>query len=149
MPTAASRVIPEVTLTRTSESHNGTWGKLVCKEADLDLHTLERMWVGNKNSVSCIPAGRYLVQATQSPRFGRIMYLVQAVAGRSGIRFHSANWPEQLEGCIALGTATTLTAKGKMLLNSRIAVTRLETQLGFRDFYLTVIAAPKQEQLKF
>lgn len=144
MKDAASRFIPEVTLTRLEESHNGTWGKLVCKEADLDLHTLERMWVGNKKGVSCIPAGRYLVQATQSYKFRRIMYLVQGVEGRSGIRIHSANWPEELQGCIALGTITTIAAKGKMLLNSRIAVTRLETNLGFRDFYLTVSAAPNK-----
>lgn len=145
MATAATnKVLPEVLLSRASESHNGTWGKLTCKEVSIDLHCMERLWLGNAKGASCIPAGRYLVQATQSYKFRRIMYLVQSVPSRSGIRIHSANWPEELQGCVALGTSTTLTAKGKMLLNSRAAVKKFETALGFKDFYLTVVDVPKQ-----
>ena len=132
-----------VTIQRTGEEDAGMWGKLLCKEAGLELLTLERPWLGNQNNISCIPAGTYNVLATQSVRFGRLMYLVKDVPDRAGIRIHPANLPSELQGCIALGTDIGRTAaKGKMLLNSRAAVGRLESLLGLRPFTL-VILAPK------
>ncbi len=138
-----TRSQPVVTIQRTGEEDAGMWGKLSCKEAGLTLLTLERPWLDNENKVSCIPAGTYNVRATQSARFGRLMYLVEAVPERSGIRIHPANFPSELQGCIALGTSIGRTAaKGKMLLNSRVAVGRLESLLGMKPFTL-VILPPK------
>lgn len=70
-----------------------------------DIHfgfTLERPWLGNANKISCIPAGTYQVDFTRSPRFKRIMLEVLNVKDRDGIRLHSANVVEELEGCIAV-----------------------------------------------
>lgn len=57
---------------------------------------------------SCIPAGRYLCELVNSPRFGRV-YGVRNVPGRSHVLIHAANlagdveagWDTQLHGCIA------------------------------------------------
>lgn len=134
--------LPEVSLERKSAEFGGTWGLLSYPPADLTLHTVERLWVDNKRSISCIPCGRYLVRATYSPRFGRKMYLLLDVPKRDGIRIHPANWPMQLNGCIALGTAVARKIDGKMLLNSRVAVSRLERTLGLQPFYLTITGEP-------
>lgn len=131
--------IAELTLTRVCGSHGGTWGVLTHPPSNLMLHTMERAWIDNKRSISCIPCGRYLVRATYSPRFGRKMYLVTCVPNRDGIRIHPANLPVQLNGCIALGTAEARYPSTRKLLNSKVAVSRLERMLGFADFYLTIV----------
>jgi hypothetical protein len=134
--------IPEVSLERRSAELGGTWGILSYPPANLTLHTVERLWVDNKRGISCVPCGRYLVRATYSPRFGRKMYLLLDVPHRDGIRIHPANWPRQLNGCIALGTAVARKVDCKMLLNSRVAVSRLERTLGLQPFYLTITGEP-------
>lgn len=73
--------------------------------------TLERGWLNNAPSISCIPSGRYQVQWTRSNRLSKLKgedvftYEILNVPGRSGIRMHSANYYYHLEGCIALGSA--------------------------------------------
>ncbi len=49
-----------------------------------------------------IPTGTYKIELTFSPHFHRLMPLLDC-AGRTGIRIHPANYPKQLEGCIAVG----------------------------------------------
>ena len=56
-------------------------------------YTLER--VGYQ-----IPALCYHVAVTQSPRFKRLLPIVQNVPQRSGIRFHRGTKPEHSTGCI-------------------------------------------------
>ena len=56
-------------------------------------YTLER--VGYQ-----IPALCYHVAVTQSPRFKRLLPIVQNVPQRSGIRFHRGSKPEHSTGCI-------------------------------------------------
>lgn len=133
-----SSQLPEVTLTRMSGSHGGTWGVLTYPPANLRLHTMECAWKDNKIGVSCIPCGRYKVVATHSNRFGRRMYLVLGTSPREGIRIHSANLPSQLQGCIALGTAEARYPSTRKLLNSRVAVGRLEALFAMKPFYLTI-----------
>lgn len=57
----------------------------------------------NKVNVSGIPIGLFEMEYTYSPRFKRMLWLVH-VPGRSGIRFHIANYVYQLNGCVAPGT---------------------------------------------
>lgn len=66
--------------------------------------TLERPWLDNENNVSCIPAGSYEIEFTRSSRFKRIMLEVLNVKDRAGIRIHSANFVQELEGCIAVAS---------------------------------------------
>ena len=47
-----------------------------------------------------IPAICYPIRVTQSPRFKRLLPIVQNVPQRSGIRFHRGSKPEHSTGCI-------------------------------------------------
>ena len=47
-----------------------------------------------------IPALCYHIAVTQSPKFKRLLPLVQNVPGRQGIRFHRGTKPEHSTGCI-------------------------------------------------
>lgn len=49
-----------------------------------------------------IPAGLYIITMTYSPKFGRIMPLIN-VPKREGIRFHSGQTYKDSEGCVLLG----------------------------------------------
>ena len=55
--------------------------------------TLERVGVQ-------IPALWYTVAVTMSPRFKRLLPIVERVPGRTGIRFHVGTKPSHSAGCI-------------------------------------------------
>ena len=65
--------------------------------------SLERGWINNQNSVSCIPEGVYNLVLEYSPRFKKDLWEIKGVPGRSECKFHTANYWWQLNGCIALG----------------------------------------------
>ena len=57
------------------------------------------------NESCCIPEGEYEVEYTLSPRLKRMTFEVLNIPGGwQGIRFHSANWVNELLGCIAPAT---------------------------------------------
>ena len=62
--------------------------------------TLERVGVQ-------IPALCYTVAVTQSPRFKRLLPIVERVPGRTGIRFHVGTKPSHSAGCILLPDKAT------------------------------------------
>ena len=66
-----------------------------------------------ENADYIIPNGTYEVRVTYSPRFKRMLPLVEQVPGRSGIRFHRGTRPEHSKGCILVSAAKEqeLTAK--------------------------------------
>ena len=72
-----------------------------------------------ENDEKKIESGRYKVTITQSKRFSRPLPLINDVKGRSGIRIHPANYPHQLEGCLAPGLVIALGDAG--VLESRTA----------------------------
>ena len=98
-----------VKITRFQTNDKSTYGDLEVINGEgkvvFKCKTLERGWLNNKPSVSCIPAGIYEVVKTYSNRFDRMLYLVKNVPKRAGIRLHSANYSKQLNGCIAFGSA--------------------------------------------
>lgn len=55
-----------------------------------------------ENAEYIIPCGKYELKMTWSPRFRKIMPLVDGVKGRSGIRIHSGTIPEHSKGCILM-----------------------------------------------
>ena len=71
-----------------SLSSGAAYGRFFC-------NTLER--VGYQ-----IPAICYPVRVTQSPRFKRLLPIVQNVPQRSGIRFHRGTKPQHSTGCILI-----------------------------------------------
>ncbi len=52
---------------------------------------------------TAIPAGRYKVAITFSPKFGKMMIAILDVPGFTGIRIHSGNDAEDTLGCVLVG----------------------------------------------
>lgn len=92
-----------ISVVRQSKSKDGIFGLLTILDNSFKCVTLENL---DKE----IPVGVYNVDFTYSPHFGKRMPHIivpvrdEAAGGDAGIRFHPANWPSQLEGCIALGS---------------------------------------------
>lgn len=61
-----------------------------------ECYTLERPDVQ-------IPLGEYTIEMTYSPRFKRLLPLLEEVPDRTNIRIHAGNWPRDTEGCILVG----------------------------------------------
>ena len=78
-------------LIRANKDGKAVRGRL-CFEGQ-EIATLE-------NADYIIPVGIYEVRVTWSPRFKRMLPLVEQVPGRSGIRFHRGTKPEHSRGCI-------------------------------------------------
>lgn len=88
----------------------GTFGYLTLG-AD-KLFTAEQRWNNNIPHKSCVPTGMYELVPYQSPRYGSTYALrnhaldvgvFEGEAKRFACILHAANWPSELEGCIAPG----------------------------------------------
>ncbi len=65
--------------------------------------SLERGWQDNQPNVSSVPIGEYLCVYEYSPAFERNLWELKDVPNRSECKFHTSNYWNQLNGCIALG----------------------------------------------
>jgi len=70
---------------------------------------------------TAIPYGVYKVSITYSPKFKKMMPLIENVKGFSGIRIHSGNTAKDSLGCIIVGENKV---KGKVI-NSRTTYAKL------------------------
>ena len=134
----------EITLTRdkSKSDKNGTYGKI--EAGTFKSATME-------NTGKLIPAGKYRCTLGLSPRFyeahadygfGRgMVYGVLHVPNRTHILIHPANWPSQLQGCIALGSAVASVEGYTGLLSSRAAVKAFMEAMKGEDFILNIIEA--------
>ena len=57
---------------------------------------------------TAIPVGIYTVLLTYSPKYQKIMPLINNVKGYSGIRIHSGNSSKDTEGCLLVGKNTVV-----------------------------------------
>ena len=73
-------------------------GKAVRGTITGTTHTLPTL----ENAEFIIPCGKYELKMTWSPRFRKMMPLVDGVKGRSGIRIHTGSIPEHSKGCILM-----------------------------------------------
>ena len=79
---------------------SGTNGALFVNEK-LVCFTIELPWKDNERRMSCIPEGRYRIEARISKKFGTHLYVAD-VLQRSLILIHPANNAlNELAGCIA------------------------------------------------
>ena len=83
-----------IQLIRNEPKANALTGRLVINGRYF-CNTLER--VGYQ-----IPALSYHIAVTQSPKFKRLLPIVQNVPQRSGIRFHRGTKPTHSTGCILI-----------------------------------------------
>lgn len=112
----------------------GTFGKFYASDGEFICYTLERQWQNNEPFRSCIPEGRYLLTDYDSPKYGQRFALaggsVSIYQGdenkRFGILIHAANFPSQLQGCIAPGNTLTTIDGQWAVASSRAALDRLE-----------------------
>ena len=93
-----------IRLIRNEAKGNAITGRLVI-DGRWFCNTLERKGVE-------IPALCYHVCVTQSPRFKRLLPIVQNVPQRSGIRIHRGSKPEHSSGCVLVVVDNTLRGKG-------------------------------------
>lgn len=108
-------------LIREQKRTNQTFGVLFFDNF-FECFTLE-------NSHRIIPAGTYEISLYNSPRFKRIVPLLQKVPNRSMIEMHIANYYHQLEGCIGLGKQFN----NEMLINSTAAFQGLMNKISMND----------------
>lgn len=90
-------------LIRQAPVGNAVLGKLykVVRGQELFLcNTLE-------NADYIIPAAKYTMVVTESPKFKRFMPLICQVPGRIGIRIHRGSRPEHSKGCILVRDSDT------------------------------------------
>jgi hypothetical protein len=88
-----------------------------------------------RNSV-IIPEGVYIAQLELSPHFGFATPHLQ-VPGRTYIEIHPANYPTQLEGCIAVGEQID----GDALDNSDSAFSSFVKLLPQNEPFLVVVSS--------
>ena len=84
-----------ITLTRNAIDGKAVNGTL---SFELDGKTLN--FPSLENADFLIPAGTYPVERTWSPKFKKLMPLIQNVPDREGIRIHRGSLPEHSHGCI-------------------------------------------------
>ncbi len=70
----------------------------------LNIRCLELPWHNNAPQISCIPEGTYRMTYTMSNRFKVMMWGLNGVPDRAGVRIHSGNYAgdklSDSEGCI-------------------------------------------------
>ena len=84
----------------------GTLGLLRESDGSPLCVTIER--AHDDPAYPCIPEGVYVAVRYNSPKHGPNTWLLINVPGRSYIEFHVADFPHELKGCIAPGTAHCL-----------------------------------------
>lgn len=125
-------------LTRKWFTDKSTIGIL---QADkLQFYTLEDMVRPYKiYGETAIPAGKYEVRITWSPKFGQQMPILLNVPNFTGIRIHSGNTSANTTGCILVGK----TKGNDIIYNSRVAYTELMNLLNTikspQKIYITII----------
>ena len=135
----------QAVLRRLQHSDHGTFGVLRTP-LGFTACTAELPWRDNASGISCIPPGVYDVAWTFSPRFRRMMYVVEGTAPREGIRFHAGNlagdvskgWTTHFQGCIGLGLRFGILKGQRAILSSAPAVLAFEQHMEHEPFRLEI-----------
>lgn len=109
---------------------NGAFGKLSHKGIPI-MHTVERPWLSNQRSISCVPAGVYKLKRYTSTNYPSAFYLENEDLGvslrgntqRTAILIHVGNFVKDVQGCIAPGMELHPTTWG--VSQSRVAMGEL------------------------
>lgn len=126
-----------IVLERFCYHPEGTLG-VIRLDGDL-FYSIEKPWLDNARSVSCIPVGTYQTGWRKSPKFGQT-WQIEDVTDRTYILIHVANYPSDVHGCIGLGTY--LMGDRIAVSQSRKAVTRFEKLTKGLEWQLEIKNAP-------
>jgi hypothetical protein len=129
----------ELELRRRSSSETCTVGELFvdghfeCYILEDVVREIEGVSVADwkTHGATAIPVGTYQITLTQSPRFKRILPLLNRVPGFSGVRIHPGNDADDTEGCLLPGL--TVDDDGEGVAYSRAAFDRLFDKLTRAD----------------
>lgn len=113
----------KLTLVREKKAGESLHGRLYI-DGVLFCDILERVGVE-------VPALWYTVSVSRSPRFGRLLPIVNRVPGRSGIRFHVGTLPRHSSGCLLVPSRER---------EDRLTNLLLETQQKHETIYLEIIS---------
>jgi len=111
-------------------------------------HTVEPPWKNNKSMISCISEGIYSLSPHISPKYGACFIVHNENLGvtkykntimRWGILLHPANWPYQLNGCIAPVKQLLVIGGNYGGNNSRATTKDLFDKLGFEKHQLEIV----------
>lgn len=94
-------VTKRVLLVRVSHGAGAYYGLLLVTEG----HQILAVYRTIENLDDLFPDGEYDLVFELSPRFGRKLWEIYGIPGRSECKIHVANYPEQLEGCVGVGLA--------------------------------------------
>lgn len=93
----------QITVKRTFKGPEYTIGKLYIDGAyfcDTLEDTVRAEKIAGKTA---IPAGKYKVKKTMSPRFKTVLPEILNVPNFTGVRIHSGNTAKDTDGCLLLG----------------------------------------------
>lgn len=133
-----------LTLHRLSRNAYATFGTLADAEERQLCVTLERPWVDNEHTVSCIPAGTYQASRYHSPKRGYDVWLLDSVPNRDMIEIHVGNVPSDTDGCILVGTHFGETDKGYGIIESKKAFDLLMQATKDADTLAVTVLEPVQ-----
>lgn len=85
--------------------------------------------------LTAIPAGRYRITLTYSPKFKRILPYVNDVKGFSGIRMHAMNTALDSLGCIGVGKNKK---KGMILESRKYEQMLVERMKGQNEIFIDI-----------
>ncbi len=122
-----------LTLTRTRQTGKAVLGKLVIPFSQIPLSEGEPDSTVNtiENADFIIPAGTYPLARTWSPKFKKLLPIVEDVPDREGIRIHRGTIPEHSTGCIL----TDMT--GQTMLD--VLFNRIENYFSDEETEITII----------
>lgn len=105
-------------------------------------NSLERGWLNNQRNISCVPQGVYPLVLEWSNRFKTELWELKNVPNRSECKIHSANFWDDLNGCISPGLDLR-DINGDGLLDttsSRAALKKFhEVMIGFKKAEIRII----------
>ena len=113
---------------------------VVTLPSGVQIVTIERPWLGNRNNVSCYPEGEYVarwLQRSGSGKYRRVWHIVD-VPGRTGILWHNGNLVRHSQGCAIVGSRAGELGGLPAVLGSKAALNIMRRELAGKDFLLKV-----------
>lgn len=120
-----------------SRAQIGTFGTLMV-DTVIFCSTLEPPDRENRENVSSIPAGQYLLRRYHSKKYPDTFQVID-VTDRTKVVFHAGNWKEDTKACILLGQYPAKLAGRRAVANSGNTFRQfMELMGGDQEAHLTI-----------